>query len=188
MGEADLRPSIYAEVGADYRAIDDLRLRLLGLLPLATGTGIFLLLKSEATPKLVLAIAGAFGCLSTISLFLYELHGIEKCAHYIHRGQPARACLPSPRCVHGAPTQSLRRRQRTAACRIDLSSKSCRVDVRHCVGPPDRSLWTSGDPVVVTVTATFVTLLVGLLRRRQTHPQPGARARRKMGMGGPTLG
>jgi hypothetical protein len=80
-------PPIYAEVGANYRAIDDLRLRLMALLPLATGTGVFLLLKPEgASPNLAVE-AGLFGIVATVSLFFYELHGIEKCAHYIHRGQ-----------------------------------------------------------------------------------------------------
>jgi hypothetical protein len=81
-------PAIYAEAGANYRAIDDLRLRLLGLLPLATGTGIVLLLRPEGAPSGTTAIpAGIFGILATISLFFYELHGIEKCAHFIHRSQ-----------------------------------------------------------------------------------------------------
>ncbi len=78
---------MYAEVGAQYRAIDDLRLRLLGLLPLATGTGIFVLTRSDETSPIVLAVTGLFGAVATISLFIYELHGIEKCAHYIHRGE-----------------------------------------------------------------------------------------------------
>jgi hypothetical protein len=84
----DHRPAIYAESGANYRAMDDLRLRLLALLPLATGTGIFLLLKPDPSPSARLTVpAGIFGVLATISLFFYELHGIEKCAHFIHRGQ-----------------------------------------------------------------------------------------------------
>ena len=40
MATPDPRPALYAETGANYRAIDDLRLRLMALLPLATGTGI----------------------------------------------------------------------------------------------------------------------------------------------------
>jgi hypothetical protein len=87
MSDLDARPAIYAEVGANYRAIDDLRLRLLGLLPLATGTGIFFLLDSTTTPPMVLVVSGILGVLATVSFFLYELHGVEKCAHFIHRGQ-----------------------------------------------------------------------------------------------------
>lgn len=82
----DARLAAYAEVGANYRAVDDLRLRLLALLPLATGTGIFLLVNSDSREALSLP-AGLFGVLATISLFFYELHGVEKCAHFIHRAQ-----------------------------------------------------------------------------------------------------
>ena len=88
MATPDPRPALYAETGANYRAIDDLRLRLMALLPLATGTGIFLLLRSEGAPSATLTVpAGVFGVLATVSLFFYELHGIEKCAHFIHRAQ-----------------------------------------------------------------------------------------------------
>lgn len=40
--------AVYAQVGENYRAVDDLRLRLLALLPLATGTGILVLLGSHS--------------------------------------------------------------------------------------------------------------------------------------------
>jgi hypothetical protein len=86
VSESNALTGIYAEVGANYRAIDEQRLRLLGLLPLATGTGIFLLLRPGPTSGVALVGAGVFGVLATFSLFFYELHGVEKCAHFIHRG------------------------------------------------------------------------------------------------------
>jgi hypothetical protein len=42
--------AVYAQVGDNYRAVDDLRLQLLALLPLATGAGILVLLGSEPCP------------------------------------------------------------------------------------------------------------------------------------------
>ena len=78
--------AVYAQVGDNYRAIDDLRLRLLALLPLATGTGILVLLGSHGVSAAVGVPVGVFGMIATISLYFYELHGVEKCAHYIDRG------------------------------------------------------------------------------------------------------
>jgi hypothetical protein len=78
--------AVYAQVGDNYRQIDDLRLRLLALLPLATGTGLLVLLGGHGVSAAIDVPAGAFGMVATLSLYFYELHGIEKCAHYIDRG------------------------------------------------------------------------------------------------------
>jgi hypothetical protein len=77
----------YGQAGDNYRAIDELRLKLLGLLPLATGAGIFLLLRGGGIPADLAVAVGAFGMVATLSLYFYELHGVEKCAHFIQRGQ-----------------------------------------------------------------------------------------------------
>jgi hypothetical protein len=79
--------AVYAQVSDNYRAIDDLRLRLLALLPLATGTGIFVLLGGDGVSGDVAVPVGLFGMVATLSLYFYELHGVEKCAHFIHRGE-----------------------------------------------------------------------------------------------------
>jgi len=78
--------AVYAQVGENYRQIDDLRLRLLALLPLATGTGLLVLLGGHSVSAAVDVPAGVFGMTATLSLYFYELHGVEKCAHYIYRG------------------------------------------------------------------------------------------------------
>lgn len=78
--------AVYAQVGDNYRAIDDLRLRLLALLPLATGTGVLVLLGGHSVSAVIGVSAGVFGMVATISLYFYELHGVEKCAHFIDRG------------------------------------------------------------------------------------------------------
>lgn len=84
----------YRELCTSYRAIDDFRAKLLGFLPLATGTGIFLLLdKLKDMDKLapetnsLLAAVGAFGFSITLGLFLYEVYGIKKCGALIKAGQ-----------------------------------------------------------------------------------------------------
>ena len=40
--------TLYSGVCQSYQAIDDFRMRLLAMLPLATGTGVFLLLSGKA--------------------------------------------------------------------------------------------------------------------------------------------
>ncbi|MFX0194484.1 MAG: hypothetical protein ACFFCW_00055 [Candidatus Hodarchaeota archaeon] len=81
--------TIYQELCTSYRAIDDFRAKLLGFLPLATGSGIFLLLtyktKIDFVEQLLLPI-GVFGFVVTLGLFCFELHGIKKCTHLINVG------------------------------------------------------------------------------------------------------
>ena len=73
---ADAVGLLYPEVCKSHAGSADFRARLLALLPLASGSGIFLLLKStNAGPTLT--AAGVFGFVVTLGLFLYELRGIE---------------------------------------------------------------------------------------------------------------
>jgi hypothetical protein len=79
----------YDQLCYSYRAIDDFRAKLLGFLPLATGTGIFLLVpeNKEGLLKEYLGPIGAFGFLITLGLFFYEIYGIKKCHGLILAGQ-----------------------------------------------------------------------------------------------------
>jgi hypothetical protein len=69
----------YDEICISYRSIDDFRAKLLGFLPLATWTGIFLLFNKipNATQdiKYFVGAIGVFGFSSTLGLFLYEIMG-----------------------------------------------------------------------------------------------------------------
>jgi hypothetical protein len=81
----------YAEVCNSYHAIDDFRSKLLALLPLASGTGIFLLLDgggAAATGALspYLSATGAFGLAASLGLYAYELRGIQRCISLIKIG------------------------------------------------------------------------------------------------------
>ena len=88
----DSRATVYQELCNSYRAIDDFRAKLLGFLPLASGTGIFLLIRpvdgdlSDETKTLLWA-AGAFGFFITLGLFCYELYGVKKCHALINAGK-----------------------------------------------------------------------------------------------------
>jgi hypothetical protein len=80
----------YDQLCYSYRAIDDFRAKLLGFLPLASGTGIFLLIPKEGAGPLnnsYLGPIGAFGILITLGLFFYEIYGIKKCHNLIKAGQ-----------------------------------------------------------------------------------------------------
>jgi hypothetical protein len=74
--------TIYDEVCRRHDGIADFRAKLLTLLPIASGAGIFLLVAKEpiaATALPHLLPIGGFGILVTIGLFLYELRGIQEC-------------------------------------------------------------------------------------------------------------
>lgn len=85
----DHKLKVYEQLCNSYRAIDDFRTKLLALLPLATGGGIFLLVGDETRAKAIeayLPSIGLFGFGVTLGLFLFELHGIQKCTHLIKAG------------------------------------------------------------------------------------------------------
>jgi hypothetical protein len=84
--ETDLRGTArgiaYARVTQSYEAITEFRGKLLALLPLATGTGAFLLLQKEDTPqnRQLLGPLGLLGFTVTVGLFAYELRGMQRCS------------------------------------------------------------------------------------------------------------
>ena len=110
--EQDARKAAYERVCESYHAIDDFRMKLLGLLPVATGTGVFLLLNSNTdllgpvpgnkasqhqTLEVFLTAAGLIGLTFTVGLFAYELFGIKRCHYLIQTGKRLEIALE----VHG---------------------------------------------------------------------------------------
>jgi hypothetical protein len=83
----------YAEICKSYHAIDDFRMKLLGLLPLASLVGIFLLdtdklLSDESIiSNELLGFAAIFAAALTLSLFGYEIRGIQRCDRLITEGE-----------------------------------------------------------------------------------------------------
>ena len=69
----------YDEICRAHDGIAEFRAKLLALLPIASGAGIFLLLKLETNSLEYLTAIGTFGGLVTLGLYLYELRGIHKC-------------------------------------------------------------------------------------------------------------
>jgi hypothetical protein len=95
-GKPDDGPGVlaaYDEVCRSYETIDDFRAKLLGLLPVVSGAGLFLLLGNEAAvdgdcsnPGLF-AIAGSFGAIVTVGLLCYEERGFQRCIRLVTVGQ-----------------------------------------------------------------------------------------------------
>ena len=92
----DTVKEMYDRVCESYHAIDEFWMKLLGLLPLATGTGVFLLLsgkaqlidgKNSGQLSQALGAIGIFGALFTLDVFTYELFGIKKCHYLIEAGR-----------------------------------------------------------------------------------------------------
>jgi len=79
---------VYDQLCEGYRAIDDLRLKLLAALPLASGTGIFLLIgkPDDKIQSGFLLPIGLFGFLASLGLFIFEIYGIRRCTHLIVLG------------------------------------------------------------------------------------------------------
>lgn len=74
--------TVYARICDLHDGIADFRAKLLALLPIASGLGIFLLVGDEPPdPSFLphLLPVGVFGVLVTLGLFAYELRGIQKC-------------------------------------------------------------------------------------------------------------
>jgi hypothetical protein len=82
--------TVYSELCASYRAIDEFRTKLLGFLPLATGAGLFLLVSDRDKMDFARQFfrpMGFFGFMITLGLFSYELYGIKKCGRLIRVGK-----------------------------------------------------------------------------------------------------
>lgn len=93
---ANERPLLaaYEEICRSYHAIDDFRMKLLGLLPLASLVGVLLIGKTDLLPDLtqgegneLLGFAAIFAAMLTLALFGYEVRGIQRCHSLITEGK-----------------------------------------------------------------------------------------------------
>jgi hypothetical protein len=100
----------YASVCDAYHKIDDFRAKLLALLPLASGTGILLLLSQDAKSENLIAV-GVIGLGATVGLSLYEVRCIRRCRTLINAGMRLEVLLNFPALNPGrdpAPDQDRR--------------------------------------------------------------------------------
>jgi hypothetical protein len=80
----------YSEICTDIRTTDDISFKLLGLVPLVSGIGIFAVLdllggKVASWPTTV--FVSLFGATITFALFRWELRNIQICAWLRHRAE-----------------------------------------------------------------------------------------------------
>ncbi|MFY9618752.1 MAG: hypothetical protein WAQ99_02980 [Pyrinomonadaceae bacterium] len=86
---------VYQEICKSHQAVDEFRMKLLGLLPLASLAGIFLLGRSDIQSgsagmqnhSQLIAFIGIFAAIFTLALFMYEIRGILKCHDLILSGR-----------------------------------------------------------------------------------------------------
>jgi hypothetical protein len=80
----------YGEICKSYHAIDDFRMKLLGLLPF-TSLAAILLINTDgarlAAHSELLGFASVFAAAFTLTLFVYEVRGILRCDGLIKRGR-----------------------------------------------------------------------------------------------------
>lgn len=102
---------VYQEISRTLSVIDDFRARLLGLLPLSSGVGIFLLLEANADKRYLGAI-GLIGFFASLGLFIYESSQSAICRHLVSSGceLEKRMKLESGQ-FRGRPTELPRRLQ-----------------------------------------------------------------------------
>jgi hypothetical protein len=80
--DATNRRTLYERVCTQHDGIAEFRGKLLSMLPIASGAGIFFLFDNSGIPQTLrphLVAIGVFGLAVTTGLFLYELRGIQKC-------------------------------------------------------------------------------------------------------------
>lgn len=95
---------VYQEVCRSYHAVDDFRMKLLGILPVTSLVGIFglstnAIVATEAhhMANRLAGFIGTFAAIFTAALFIYEIRGILRCSALIRRGQSLETRLG----VHG---------------------------------------------------------------------------------------
>lgn len=84
--DATLR-MVYQEICKTHNGIADFRAKLLALLPIASGAGVFFLFeKLNGSDRRLLIPVGLFGAAVSFGLLMYELRGIEDCTVLRKRG------------------------------------------------------------------------------------------------------
>ena len=182
----DVKLKVYEQLCTSYRAIDDFRSKLLGFLPLVSGSGLFLLLNGAFTDAAkrnvslsLLEPIGWFGFVITLGLFVYEIYGIRKCHALIEAGKQLECSL-------GISAGQFRRRPRSVLHLINeplaagviypavLAAWLFLARLQLDQPPWPHKLRAPLSPIVVFVCGFAVTLIYSVvLGRRQPSDQPG---------------
>jgi hypothetical protein len=89
--------TLYGEVCNAYHAITEFRGKLLALVPVVSGAGFTLIIRSPGNvdQRLLLPV-GIFGLAVTLGLFVYELRGIFLCHELRNRGELLERAMQRP--------------------------------------------------------------------------------------------
>ena len=88
--------AVYSEICRSYHEIDGFRMKLLGLLPLTSLVGVFLLDRnkvvadfslSDPSARVLVGFAAIYAAMLTLALFLYEVRGIRRTHNLITEGK-----------------------------------------------------------------------------------------------------
>jgi hypothetical protein len=86
--DQEVLTAMYQEVCRSHSGIAEFRGRLLGLLPLASGAGIGILIANGESPKLqdtpALIVIGLLGAFVTFGLYVYDGWQTDSCRHLLH--------------------------------------------------------------------------------------------------------
>ncbi|MEM9607829.1 MAG: hypothetical protein AAGA99_10445 [Actinomycetota bacterium] len=89
-GRDDLR-AMHQEVAAAWRQLTDVRFKLLALIPVVSGIGLFSLLDTSSaaasSPQWARSLAAAFGAVITVGLYLYDRRNSQLYDDLISRGK-----------------------------------------------------------------------------------------------------
>jgi hypothetical protein len=123
---------VYDELCNSYHAIDEFRMKLLGLLPLSSIVGLVAVEKGSlgainVAQNPIVAYASFFAAAFAIALFVYEIRGIRRSHRLVKRGKEIETVLgihgQFALCTADAPSREPLNRQRgemfnstTAAC------------------------------------------------------------------------
>jgi drug/metabolite transporter (DMT)-like permease len=95
---------VYEEICKSHQAIDEFRMKLLGLLPLASLAGIFILGRADipsiqpgsklnSDPNQLVSFIAIFAALFTLALYVYEIRGILRCHNLVKKGSAIEEAL-----------------------------------------------------------------------------------------------
>jgi hypothetical protein len=90
----------YEQLCATHHALDDFKMKLLGLLPIASVVGLFSLAATNSGPSAavvqpnqIILYVGVFAAAFTLGLFIYELRSILMCHDLIVQGRSIEALM-----------------------------------------------------------------------------------------------
>ena len=174
----------YDQVCTTYHAIDDFRAKLLGFLPLVTGTGVVVLTGERGRVRLdFLTPIGVFGIAVTAGLLAYELFGIRKCAALLAVGAELEHRLRLPVNHRGEVSGQFVRRPNNLLGVVNEPFAAATIY------PAVLAAWTylafHGQPGPVASAAVFVAGFVAILLY---DFQLRRRARQYLGTGRPLTG